>query len=148
MNNSMLNKVPVCMIFCSLHIQVGEWVLTVVYVYGLNDNLEYPAFLESLGGEFDGAPPGDSVLPLGDFNAHVGSDSETCRDVIGNHLDVNLSSVLLLDFCANHSLSITNTMFKHKGIHKCTWHQDTLGCRSMIEFVIVSTDLWPLMMLG
>ena len=40
-----------------------------------------------------------------------------------------------------HSLSITNTMFKHKGVHQCTWHQDALGRRSMIDFVVVSSDL-------
>uniref|UniRef100_A0AAV2J4J5 Endonuclease/exonuclease/phosphatase domain-containing protein n=1 Tax=Knipowitschia caucasica TaxID=637954 RepID=A0AAV2J4J5_KNICA len=52
-------------------------------------------------------------------------------------------SGVFLDFCASHSLSITNTMFEHKGVHQCTWHQDTLGRRSMIDFVVVSSDLRP-----
>ncbi|KAI3355688.1 hypothetical protein L3Q82_004281 [Scortum barcoo] len=34
-------------------------------------------------------------------------------------------------------------MFEHKGVHQCTWHQDTLGRRSMIDFVVVSSDLRP-----
>ncbi|KAI3375438.1 hypothetical protein L3Q82_021924, partial [Scortum barcoo] len=34
-------------------------------------------------------------------------------------------------------------MFEHKGVYQCTWHQDTLGRRSMIDFVVVSSDLWP-----
>ncbi|TKS65587.1 NLR family CARD domain-containing protein 3 CARD15-like protein [Collichthys lucidus] len=34
-------------------------------------------------------------------------------------------------------------MFKHKGVHMCTWHQDALGRSSMIDFVVVSSDLWP-----
>ncbi|KAK3512631.1 hypothetical protein QTP70_018762 [Hemibagrus guttatus] len=38
-------------------------------------------------------------------------------------------------------LSIANTMFKHKGAHQYTWYQDTLGQRSMIDLVVVSSDL-------
>ena len=32
-------------------------------------------------------------------------------------------------------------MLEHKGAHKCTWYQSTLGRRSMIDFVIGSSDL-------
>ncbi|KAK3566793.1 hypothetical protein QTP86_004505 [Hemibagrus guttatus] len=34
-------------------------------------------------------------------------------------------------------------MFKHKGAHQYMWYQDTLGRRSMINLVVVSSDLRP-----
>ena len=80
-----------------------------------------------------------------DFSAHVGRDSETWRDEIGRNgpLDLNPSIVLLLDFSVNHRLAITNSFFRHKGVNMCTWHQNTLGRSSMINFVVASLDLRP-----
>ncbi|KAK3546853.1 hypothetical protein QTP86_003744 [Hemibagrus guttatus] len=129
----------------SLRLRAGDRCLTVVSAYGPNGSVEYPTFLETLRGVQEGALTGDSIVLLWDFNAHVGNNSDTWRGVIGRNgpPDLNSSGVLLLDFCASHSLSITNTMFKHKGAHQYTWYQDTLGRRSMIDLVIVSSDLRP-----
>ncbi|KAI3368000.1 hypothetical protein L3Q82_026820 [Scortum barcoo] len=41
------------------------------------------------------------------------------------------------------TLHTTLELPRHKGVHQCTWHQDTLGRRSMIDFVVVSSDLRP-----
>ena len=105
--------------------------------YGPNSSVEYPAFLEALGRLLESVPTGDSVVLLGDFNAHVGSDRMNGRNGLP---DLTTSAVLLLDFCASHSLSKTNTVFKHK-VACCT--RIALGRRSMINFVVLSSDLWP-----
>lgn len=65
--------------------------------------------------------------PTGEFSTHLGNNSETWRNLSKRNglSELNQSGVLLLDFCANHSLSIINAVFKHKDVYKYMWHQDT-----------------------
>lgn len=89
--------------------------LTVVSVYAPNSISEYPAFMDSLGWVLQKAPTEDSIVLLTDFNPRVGNNGDTWRGVIGwNSLsDLNSSSALILDFCADRGSSITNTMCKY-----------------------------------
>lgn len=40
------------------------------------------------------------------------------------------------------ALTLFQSAVKYKDVHKCTWHHNTLGHRSMIDFGILSSDLW------
>ena len=74
----------------------------------------------------------------------MGIDNATWKGVIGQHgdPDINKNGRCLLQFCATNGLCIMNTFFQHKRIHKYIWYRDSLGQRSLIDFCIVSADLF------
>lgn len=40
-------------------------------------------------------------------------------------------------------LIISNTMFEHRVTHECTWYQNTVDQRWMIDFLVISLNLLP-----
>lgn len=95
---------------------------------------ECPVFHEPLGSVLENAPSGDSIVHH-DFSVH--KSNNTWRSVTERNdlFSLNQDGALLLNRCAKHSLSIVKSMSEH--LHLSSWHQDTLGCRLMIDFVII-----------
>ena len=114
-------------------------------MYAPNTKLEYTPFLDKVFGVLEGISETDSVVIMGDFNAHVGKDAQTWKGVIGKNgdSDSNAQARLLLNFWVDGGLSIMNTFFPHKDIHKYTW--DRLGVltiqKSFTDFLVASDDL-------
>ena len=80
------------------------------------------------------------LVVLGDFNARVGKDSQSWPDVIGLHGVGQESSKgqLLLTFCAEYGLTITNTLFQLSGIHKVTWMHPRSRHWHLIDLYVIT----------
>ena len=128
-----------------LRLKLKGKTLALVQVYAPNTESEYAPFLYEVFDVLEGIQGTDSIVLLGDFNTHVGNDAQTWKDVIRKKgdSDINAHGRLLRDFCAGGRLSIMNTFFHHKDIHKYTWYRlgDSATQKSLIDLFVVSDDL-------
>lgn len=76
------------------------------------------AFYTSLDNILSAIPKEDKIILLGDFNARVGRDYKSWNGIIGQEGvgNINPNGVLLLTKCAEHNLTITNTLQTEKQI--------------------------------
>ncbi|KAJ7428881.1 craniofacial development protein 2-like protein [Willisornis vidua] len=68
-------------------------------------------------------PTDDKIIILGDFNGRVGKNSDTWKGVLGKQGfgNYNDNGCLLLEFCAEQQLTITNNIFQQKDSLTTTW---------------------------
>ena len=117
--------------------------MTVVAVYAPTNVADAAAeadeFYGQLGEMVQEIPKNDVMMIMGDFNAHVASNSGS--NVIGKFcLDkkTNGNGERLIAFCAMNDLKIMNTWFRKKRIHQGTWQHPATKSWHMIDLVLVN----------
>ena len=121
-------------------IEKGRY-LTLVNVYAPTMTYsveEKETFYQELTHTVLGVPREDKLLILGDFNARVGMDWDTYRGIIGKYgkKKKNSNGELLLTFCAQLELSITNTFFYHPHKNYFTWKHPRSGHYDLLDYAI------------
>ena len=96
-------------------------------------------FYEDLNSILSSVPKQDKLILLGDFNARVGQDHESWAGVLGTQGigSCNDNGLLLLQTCASHNLTITNTIFRLPIHKKTTWMHPRSKHWHLIDYAIV-----------
>ena len=97
------------------------------------------AFYRDLHDRLQQVDSKDKLLILGDFNARVGRDFELWKGVLGRHGigNCNDNGRLLLEFCSEHQLVITDTLFQQKDRFKATWRDPRSKRWHLLDYVLV-----------
>ena len=87
-------------------------------MYAPNATSEYEAFVDEVNDALLRVANSESIVFLGDFNAHVGTDNETWNCVIGRRgiASANKHGQYLLQLCSSNGLGIMNTFSWHKHV--------------------------------
>lgn len=102
--------------------------------------VERESFYSSLQELLDSIPKNNSIMIMGDFNAHIGNTVIPGIKQRFNDPEVNDSGDDMMEFCVMNELCVTNTFFDHKPQHKTTWI-NSRGRRSTIDFVLINKKI-------
>ncbi|GFO21617.1 craniofacial development protein 2, partial [Plakobranchus ocellatus] len=116
--------------------------LTIFSVYAptlMAESADKDSFYTDLRHHLNNTPVTDKILILGDFNARVGRDFEAWKGVLGRHGigNCNDNGRLLLDFCTEYQLTITNSIFQQKNHLKTTWMHPRSKHWHLLDYVLV-----------
>ena len=117
--------------------------LCLLQVYALNVVSKYQVFVDDVNDAPQRIRSTESTILLGDFNAHIGTDNKTRKDVIGRHGDsaFNVKGRYLLQLCCSNRLCIMNIFFQHRDLHKYTWYRHSVAQKSLLDFCIVLSEI-------
>ena len=114
---------------------------TIISIYAptmTNSTENIDGFYDQLNQTLRGIPGSDKIILMGDFNARVGNDYSTWKNVVGKFGTGNANSngERLLNLCSEFQLAITNTCFKHKLAHKTSWMHPRSKHWHLIDYII------------
>ena len=79
LSNCVLGWIPLESRICMLKLKVLDWTLCLLQVYAHNATSEYQAFVDEVNDALLRVSPTGSTVLMGDFNAHVGTDTDTWK---------------------------------------------------------------------
>ena len=120
----------------------GNQFLTIISVYAptlLAEPMTKEAFYRDLRELVLRIDKDDKLLIMGDFNARVGRDFEVWNGVLGRHGvgNCNENGRLLLGFCAEIGLTVTNTLFQQKDRFKTTRRHPRSKHWHLLDYILV-----------
>ncbi|ESN91965.1 hypothetical protein HELRODRAFT_181889 [Helobdella robusta] len=79
------------------------------------------------------------LFVLGDFNARVGKDHILWPKVLGRNGvgRENSNGTMLLEFCTEHNLVVTNTVFQQADRKKTSWKHPRSGHWHLIDYILI-----------
>ena len=122
-----------------LRLIIGKKVYTFFSVYapqvGLSEGKK-EQFYDSLQFHMSSIPASEVVVPLGDWNGHVGASCDEFADVHGGHGygTRNDAGERLLEFARANDLVIGNTRFIKRRSHLITYCSGT--CKTQIDYIL------------
>ncbi|XP_018015422.1 uncharacterized protein LOC108672290 [Hyalella azteca] len=87
-------------------------------------------------------PMPEHIYLVGDFNARVGTDHESCPEVLGHHGigKMNENGQRLLEFCCHRNLCVPNTFFQNKLCHRASWRHPRSKHWHQLDLIITRRD--------
>ena len=127
-----------------LKLKVLDRSLCLLQVYAPNATSENQAFVDDLNNALLRISPTEFRVLMVNFNAHVGIDTNTWKGVIGKHgvTGLNENGRYLLQLCCSNRLCIMNSFFQHREVRKYIRYRLSMHPKSLIDFCIVSSDLF------
>jgi len=119
--------------------------ITLINVHALTEEKmeeEKDKFYDDLQKTYDRASKHDIVMVLGDLNAKIGKEKayESVTEKNTLHDISNQNGEMVCNFAIENNMTVMNTQFQHKTIHKGTWISPDLTTANQTDHILINTN--------